>query len=235
MARRPRLTTLAQPRVLAVLGGAALLGLAWWGAPLAARQLAFFRVRRVEVVGATWIAPETIVAALQLRKNASVADPVEPLERRAFAVPGVAQVAITRRLPGVLVVTIEERTPVAYAPVDGILVPVDAHGRAMPYDARRTGAALPVLAAPDAKAAGVLARLRRVEPALYEMVTDGWIEGTDVVLATARGRLRFGTRSDSAMMRAVRLVGDRLAKDGQPWGELDGRFAGMVIRRKAGT
>lgn len=211
--------------------GAAL----WYGAPALARRSGFFRVRRVEVVGARWLAPERVVRALQLRPGASVADPLLPLTARALTVPGVAEADVSRRLPGVLVVTIRERQPVAYAPVDGVLAPLDARGRILPYDARRGAMSLPVLAAPNADAARVLSRLRAAEPVLFDAVSGGWTESSDVVLVTARGRLRFDARTRADAMRAVRLVSERLTADGLPWGELDGRFAGMVIRRGSGA
>ena len=233
MARSPALTRPRLIRALGFIAGAALLV---WGAPWAARHSGFFSVRRVDVVGARWIAPETIVAALKLAKGASVADPVEPFAARVLTVPGVAAAEVSRRLPGVLVVTVRERQPVAYVPVDGVLVPMDARGKVLPYDARRGAASLPVLAAPDETAGRVLARLRTAEPALFSAVSSGWMDGADVVLVTATGgRLRFDVRTKADAMRAVRLVSERLAAERRPWGELDGRFAGMVIRRGTGA
>jgi len=230
-----RVRALTPRRLLAGLGLAAAVGGLWWGTPLAVRQIDFFRVRRVEVVGATWIAPETIVGALQLRPGASVADPTEPLVVRALTVPGVADAAVSRRLPGVLVVTVRERQPVAYVPVDGVLAPMDARGRVMPYDARRGAASLPIMATADAAAGKLLARMRDAEPKLYAAVSGGWTDGNDIVLTTERGTLRFDGRTREEAMRAVRVVGERLTAEGKPWGELDGRFAGMVIQRGTGA
>lgn len=222
-------------RVALALGVAAGAALLWVGGPALVRRLAFFRVRRVEVVGARWLAPETIVRAMRVPPRASVADPLVPYLGRIRAVPGVAAVDIARRLPGALVVTIRERAPVAYAPVDGVLTPVDALGRVLPYDARRGAESLPLLNEPDSLAARVLARLRAREPGLFDGVTDARREGRDVVLRTARGLVRLDGRSDSTAMRNVRIIADRLAAEGRPWGELDGRFAGMVIRRGSGA
>lgn len=222
-------------RALIALGVVAGVVALWFSGPALIRSLAFFRVRRVEVVGARWLAPETIVRAMRVPARASVADPLVPYMRRVREVPGVAAVDVARRLPGALVVTIREREPVAYAPVDGVLTPVDGMGRVLPFDARRGAASLPLLNEPDALAARVLARLRTREPGLFDAVTDARRDGQDVVLRTPNGLVRLDGRSDTTAMRNVRIIGDRLAAERRPWGELDGRFAGMVIRRGSGA
>ena len=47
----------------------------WWG-PVVLRRFAFFEVRRVEVVGARYLAPDQIVGALGLKSGASVWQPL---------------------------------------------------------------------------------------------------------------------------------------------------------------
>jgi hypothetical protein len=91
------------------------------------------------------------------------------------------------------------------------------------------------MATADAAAGKLLARMRDAEPKLYAAVNGGWTDGNDIVLTTERGTLRFDGRTREEAMRAVRVVGERLTAEGKPWGELDGRFAGMVIQRGTGA
>ena len=53
----------------------------WWG-PQVMRRMAFFRVRRVEIVGARYLPPSDILRRLAVDTLASVWDDFAPLERR---------------------------------------------------------------------------------------------------------------------------------------------------------
>src|SRR5687768_7015237 len=92
-----------------------LLGIPWW-APRALARLAFFRVRRVELVGTRYVPPRDILRRLAVDTTASVWDPAAPREERIAGHPAVRSVRIGRRLPGTLVVEIEESLPVALVP-----------------------------------------------------------------------------------------------------------------------
>lgn len=59
--------------------------------PIALRQMAFFRVRRVEVVGARFLAPPRIAEALGLEQDQNLFDPVGEAERRVEAVPEIGR------------------------------------------------------------------------------------------------------------------------------------------------
>lgn len=222
-------------RVLgAVLGAAGAYALVTIALPALARRIGFFRVRRVDVVGARSLDPKALVRALALRPGASIADPVAPLERRAKAVPGVADAEISWRLPGVLVVTVTEREPVALAATPDGLRLVDAKGAVLPFDPTRAAPDLPVLRSPSAAAAGVLARMRDLEPELFAAVSAAWTEGGDVVLATNDGIVRADPALSGEAMHAVTWVAWDLKAKKQAWRELDARFAGqIVVRRRA--
>src|SRR5258706_6220013 len=111
-----------------VLGGLAVAVLLWLGTPPLAHKLAFFRVRRIEFVGMRHLERSRAAAALALGPTASVFDEKAPLEQRLFAIPGVRSVTVGRRLPGTLVVELEEWVPVALASVDGKLGLMDETG-----------------------------------------------------------------------------------------------------------
>src|SRR5262249_12880262 len=149
-----------------ILSALALLGAAWWGGPRLLRQLEYFRVRRIEISGARYLAPKTVTAALGLRREASVFDDVNAMERRLRALPGVVTAGVGRRLPGTLTVTVLETEPVALIPRRSALTPVDDRGRVLPYDPAQVAPDLPVATTADSGLTRVLATLRVVDPAL---------------------------------------------------------------------
>jgi len=210
---------------LAVAGGVAL------GAPPAFRRLEFFRVRRIEVTGAHYLAPEAVVAALRLGPKASVFDDLGPLERRLAAVPGVARGEVGRRLPGTLTVAIAEIEPIALTPRPGGLAPMDARGRVLPYDPSRAAPDLPIATAADSVVGRVLSLVREHDPALFARIaTAGRVAG-DVVLELDGRRLWFDRGATAEDIRAVTAVAQDLTRQRRDYQELDGRFAGQVVVR----
>ena len=77
------------------------------------RRMAFFRVRRVEILGAHYIAPGDILARLHVDTMASVWDPTNPLVARVATPSRDPECRRSRKLPGTLVVEVTERVPVA--------------------------------------------------------------------------------------------------------------------------
>ena len=83
----------------ALLGAAALVLLvaALAGGRVLLKKLAFFSVRRIELVGARYLTPEEVTRALRLPARASIFDATEPLTRRANTIPGVRRAHHRRR------------------------------------------------------------------------------------------------------------------------------------------
>jgi len=215
-----------------LLGGLGL-GLAlWFGLPRLLRGLDFFRVRRVEIAGLQYLDPAKVIAALKLSPKASVFDDPAPLRRRVDAMPGVNAVQIGRRLPGTLEVELVEAPPVALASRGDGLALLDARGRVLPFDPLRSAPDLPVAANGDALVTGVLARVRDSDPDLFARIGAAWRAGPDVVLEVGGRRLWFGAQVSAEDIRAVMAVEQALARSGQAYQELDGRFAGQVIVRR---
>jgi cell division protein FtsQ len=213
--------------------GAALLGLAlWFGSPSLLRGLDFFRVRRVEIAGLQYLDPAKVIEALKLRSTASVFDDPAPLARRVLALPGVTTAEIGRRLPGTLIVELQETAPVALTSRGGDLVPLDRRGRLLPFDPLRSAPDLPFAAQGDAMVAGVLGRVRDYDPDLFARIGAAWRVGPDVVLEVGGRRLLFGAQVSAEDIRAVMAVEQALARSGRAYQELDGRFAGQVIVRR---
>lgn len=221
---------------LAVLGALAAL---WAGVPAVGRHLEFFRVRQVELVGVRNLAPEAVIQALGLSREASLFDPTAPLEARVRALPGVADARIKRHLPGALAVIVREVDPAAFVPGPRGLVVVDAAGHALPFDPARTVLDLPVAASADSGLAAVLGLVRAVDPVLFQSITSARrISRSAVALdeGSAHRRLLFGADPQPEVIQAVVLVQQDLAAKGRSYAELDARFAGqIVVRRKASS
>ena len=216
-----------------ILGGLALGFALWFGLPRVLSGFTFFRVRRVEIVGLQYLDPAKVIGALKLGPKASVFDDPAPLARRVYALRGVAAVDVSRRLPGTLQIELVETAPVALASRGDGLALLDARGRVLPYDPLRSAPDLPLAANGDAVVTGVLARVRDSDPDLFARIGAAWRVGPDVVLEVGGRRLWFGAQVSAEDIRAVTAVEQSLARNGRVYQELDGRFAGQVVVRKA--
>jgi hypothetical protein len=203
----------------------------WWG-PGVLRHFRFFAARRVEVDGARYLAPTMVVAALGLEPHASVWSDTRAMERRVGALGGVRSVAVSRRLPGTLVVTVSEVEPVALAEGPAGLVPMDERGRPLPYDPAAVTVDAPVVPRPNARLLAALATVRATDLGLFaDVAAARAASGGAVVLELEEGWLRIGTPLDPVVVRAMAAVRRDLAARGQRWAELDGRFRGWVVVR----
>jgi cell division septal protein FtsQ len=217
---------------LAILAATVLLGLA---VPGMLRRLEFFRIRRVEISGLQYLAPNKVIAALGLDSTASVFDDLIAAEARASALPGIESAQVKRRLPGTLEISLVEAVPVALAPRPGGMALLDSRGRVLPYDPAASAPDLPVVAAADTSVASVLASVQEYDPALFGRIRTAWRVREDVVLDVDGHRLLFGRFVTAEDIRAVMAVAQDLARAGRRYQELDGRFAGQVIVRQAGA
>lgn len=218
-----------------ILGGVAVVAAAWFGGPRLLRRLEFFRVRRIEIAGARYLAPRTITQALALGRDASVFDDLAVMERRLRALPGVKAAELGRRLPGSLIVTLTETEPVALIPRRGALTPVDDRGRVLPYDPAQVVPDLPIATSADSGLTRVLATVRTTDPALFSQIASAARVRDDVVLDLDGRRFWFTADATVEDVRAVTAVAQDLARRERSYRELDGRFAGQVIVRWAGA
>src|SRR3954467_15495727 len=131
---------------LALLGVVLILiaGAPLWG-PLVLRQLSFFRVRKVEIIGARYVSVGEIVDRLRVDTTRSIWDPTAPLAARLASHPQLRRVSVRRKLPGTLVVEVDENLPVALVATNDGLRAYDARGVALPIDLARTPIDAPVL------------------------------------------------------------------------------------------
>ncbi|HYK82927.1 MAG TPA: FtsQ-type POTRA domain-containing protein [Gemmatimonadales bacterium] len=231
MSRWPR----ARRAALAGAAAVTLAGLGWVAAPTLLRQLAWFRVRQIELVGVRNLAPEAVIAALRLPAAASVFADTRLLADRVRGLPGVADARVRRRLPAALQVEVREVEPAALVPGPhgARLGVVDAAGRPLPFDPARAGLDLPIAASADSGVVGVLALIQSVDPTLFQTITGarGWAR-RDVLLEMGPRRVLVGRDAGPEVIRAVVLVAQDLAAQGRPYAELDARFGGQVVVRQ---
>ncbi len=222
-----------RPALLFVGAGALLLsGILL--APLALREMSFFRVRRVELVGTRYLSPEQLVARLALAPDQNLFDDTGDIARRAEQVPGVVSARVERRLPGTLRIIVVERPPVAFAPAPGGLVPLDAAGQPLPYDPAATGLELPLVPRPDSLVLGALARVRAADSTLYQEI-EAAQRGPAGAVMLDLGPRRVILRGIPTVedVQAVAAVRRHLAASGRPYAELDARFEGWVVARRS--
>lgn len=215
-------------QALAVL---ALLASPWWGRALLQR-MDFFRVRRVEIEGARYVAPDEIVSRLRVDTTASVWDDVSPLEARVREHPQVRDVRIGRRLPGTLVVRVTENPPVALVSTARGLVVTDAAGDALPVDPTKIDVDLPVLASRDTLLLRLLGEMRAQEPALFARLSEARrTPRGEIVLVFPEHRVLASADVTAGRLAELRPVELDLARRALRVAELDLRFRDQVIAR----
>jgi cell division septal protein FtsQ len=184
-----------------MLGGIFLVAVimaAAWGVRSAARQMAFFRVRSVEVRGVRYLQPKEVLSRLKVDTLMSLWDDLEPLRERVRHHPQVTGVTITRRLPGTLVVTIQENQPVALIQSATGLVPYDSLGHVLPIDPARTNLDLPIVATSDPVLLKLVGAIRYAVPRVFSRIEEVRRTGRDEILLTL-------SRSQP---QGARIVGD---------------------------
>jgi cell division septal protein FtsQ len=211
----------------AVILGALLLVAA---VPRVLSQASFFRVRRVEVVGARYLSGPEVVAALKLPRQVSLFDRLEPVEHSARAIAGVRDASVRRRWPATLVVELKEAEPVALTQGKRALVLLDGNGRVLPFDPTRAPPDLPVAPA-DRAVARLLARIKQREPGLYRVVTSATRERQVIRLQAGDRRFLLRTDAGDEQLRALAVVLNDLARSGRRFRELDARFTDRIFVR----
>jgi len=209
-----------------------LIGTLPWLGPRVLSSLAFFRVRKVEIRGATYIPASEILSRLRLDSSASVFDDPDPLLGRLRTHPQIREVEIDRRLPATLIVRVRENMPVALIPVTKGFVVVDGEGRQLPINPSATALDLPILAARDTTLSRLLAELRAGYPSLFARVSEIRREGrNELVVRLADARVRAMSDVTADRLAEVAPVEADLARRHLRVAELDLRYRDQVIAR----
>lgn len=210
---------------------AALLSLPWWGRP-ALRHLAFFRVRRIEIVGVKYLAPSDVVRRLRVDTTSSVWTELPPLVRRVEADPLVASATVERRLPGTLVVTVVEKVPVALVQARGGFKAYDRKGTALPVEPSRTGVDLPLLTGRDTALLRLLGELRDSAPDVYARLSEVRRSGRwELVLRLTTVPVRAMADVRAGRLADIIPVEQDLARRRARVVELDLRYREQVVAR----
>ena len=208
-----------------------VVGSPFW-APLVMRRMAFFHVRRIEVVGAHYIAPSDILMRLKVDTMASVWDPTAPLVARVLTHAEVERAEVRRKLPGTLVVEVTERVPVALVPAANGFRVFDAHGRVLPIDPARVTVDAPVLSQRDTAVLRFLGELRRSMPEMYARVNTISSVGADEMLIELKTH-PVRAMKDVSLDRLTEIdpVEADLARKQLAATEIDLRYKDQVIAR----
>ena len=171
-------------KILGVLFLVGMIMAAGYGVRAAGREMAFFRIRKVEIRGAKYLSTNEILTRLKVDTLASLWDDLEPYRQRVRNHPQVADVRVSRRLPGTLVVSIRENPPVALIQTAGGLLPYDSLGKQLPIDPSRTSLDLPIVATGDPVLLKLVGAIRATEPRVFSRIEEVRRTGRDEILLT---------------------------------------------------
>jgi cell division protein FtsQ len=214
--------------VLLLAGVAAIVGIR----PLL-RQLDFFRVRQVELLGVRYLSPDAVIAALELDSSVNLFEDLAAAEEQARALFAVADVKMERRLPGTLRVIVTERVPVAFAQGPSGLVALDADAKPLPYDPALSGLDLPIVERADSQLVAALATLRMVDWDLYHELDGARFDARHgITLVLGAQRFLFPGVPSADDITALSAVRRHLMSTDTHFEELDMRFGGWVTVRR---
>ena len=218
------------PATIAAITFFVLMAPLW--APLLLRRLDFFQVRHIEVVGARYVQPREILGRMRVDTLASVWDPPGPLEARIAAHPLVHSVEVDRKLPGTLVVRVEEHAPVALVPSPTGFRVYDERGVALPIDPAVVEVDAPILGRLDSVTLRLLGAVRIEAPVLYRRLSEVRREGPNELLLVLDS-LPVRAPANVTLKRLADLepVERDLARRKLRASELDLRYRDQVIAR----
>ena len=222
-----------------VAGGVALA--ADW-LPDALAELEFFRAREYRVDGARLLGEKQVLAVAAISPFVSVFDDLTSIELRLEQHPLIRHARVTAELPGTLVVTIEERTPVGFV-ASPVLEPVDRDGQVLPLDPVEHRLDLPVLIRAGGGAAlspsqlRILAmevdRLAADDPTFLAAVSEMAIDDTGDATAVVSGDLLLRFRPPLSHLRlrdGLAALEDAVSRQpNQTVAVLDLRFEDQVV------
>lgn len=193
----------------------------------------FFRLRKVLIEGNRYLPADSVMQKLHVDTARSVWDDTDTLVARLRTMPQIADVEISRRLPGTLVVSIRENLPVALAPSPRGLEPVDSAGRILPIDPSMTDVDLPVANQRDKAVLALLTRARSENPMVYHRISEISREGKEGIVLRLTPSLRVRALLGVSVERLSDIfpVESDLIRRRANVAELDLRYRDQVIAR----
>ena len=214
-----------------VVGAFVLLTLPWWGVRVLS-HVSYFRARRVEVYGTHFLQPRQVLDRLRIDTTTSIFTDLGVLERRLALDPQIHSARIERRLPGTLLVRIEETLPAALVPTANGLRAADGSGRILPLDPSHVPVDLPVLPARDTALLRLLAEVRSRAPALYEQInTAHRAASSELSLSLANLTVRAPADVSAERLADIVPVERDLSRRRARAIEIDLRYRDQVIAR----
>ncbi len=215
-------------RALRIALALVVVGAGIASALLFASRSALFRLRDVQVSGATHLSDRGVLRLSGLSRHTNVLwFDAGAVEHRLESDPWVANATVARSLPGTVGIALTERLPVAVRPEGGSYVLIADDGAPLAMVRRRSG--LPIIVAPPAPEAPARG-LKDVARALTLLAPDlrarvrhvlVGVDGTLEMVAAGPLRIRYGTPDDlAAKAQALR---DVLA-----WADTQGERVRMV-------
>ncbi len=193
----------------------------------------FFRLKTVAVEGTRYLSADAVMQRLGVDTTRSVWDDTEPLAQRLKTMPQIADVEISRRLPGTLVVSVRENLPIALAPSPRGLEPVDSAGRVLPIDPSVADIDLPIANQRDKAVLVLLAQARAENPMVYHRISEITRDGKDAVVIRLTPSLRVRAMLGVSVERLSDIfpVESDLIRRRANVAELDLRYRDQVIAR----
>src|SRR5689334_21512204 len=154
-------------KILGVLLLVGIIMAAGYGVRTAGREMAFFRIRKVEIRGAKYLSISEIISRLKVDTLALLWDDLDPYRDRVIHQPQVADARASRRLPVTLVVSISESPLGALIHTSTGLLPYGPHVKQLPIDPARTSLDLPHVATGDHVLLKLVGAIRAAEPQVF--------------------------------------------------------------------
>ncbi len=220
-----------------------------WGRRLLTR-LDYFDVRRVEVVGTRWVAPDALLRLAAIGGGRSVWEDYTDVELRLVEHPLIDAVQVRRAGLRSLRIVVREAEPVAFVGVpelravhgDGTVIPIDPAGTELDLPLITERASLSedssrVAAGPALSALEIFATLNELDPGLSAVVSDiGLAQGAglsvNLVASQPARRLALPDRVDGRLVRRIRATLDDLRRRGIAAELIEARFAEIIVVRR---
>lgn len=237
--------------LLGLLAVAAAISSPIWARAILTR-VDYFDARRVEVVGAYWIAPDAVLRGAAVDRDRSVWDDYSDVEARLLEHPLIEEARVRRSGLHGLRIVIREVEPVALVGVPD-LRPVCADGTLLPIDPAAGSLDLPLLLGaveleqdssrlregPALEALKTFGKLREIDPGLAAVISDFQLAPAqqdeiliDLELSQPAKRIALPGRVDETLVRRIRATLADLRSRGASAELLEARFADQIVVRR---
>jgi cell division septal protein FtsQ len=242
----------ALPRVAFLLGLLVVVGGvagAVWGRTLLT-HVNYFNVKQVEVAGAHWAAPDSLLHLAAIRSDRSVWDDFDDVESRLEEHPLIESAVIKRSGLRGLRLIVSEVEPIALVSVPN-LGAVRADGTLLPIDPTRTPLDLPLVAVdaqvnedstrlaegPALDALLIFAKLQTLDPALAALASDFELAAdrgliVNMVESQPVQSLVLPAEFGEVLVKRVRATLSDLRSRGIEATVMEARYANQIVVRR---